>query len=249
PDGRIVATNGEHPPEIRFFSAEGRHQRSVGRDGVGPGEFTSIRSVWLVYPDTLIVYDRSQSRVSYLTVQNLTRFVVQGFGPWIWTASPTVYRLERWSLEGMKLGQIERSVEWFSPTLQRRIITTMIVEADLPRLEVTARERKAAIDEIDSIMSRGRRVPVDYSRIPTHHPAIENIDIDDEGQLWVRRVTRSSYTYFDVFDRGGRFVKSVATRWVIPEFWQVVIKDGSMYSVQQDSLGVHYVVRGQIERK
>lgn len=127
--------------------------------------------------------------------------------------------------------------------------TTMIVEADLPSLKVTASERQAVVDQIDSVVSRGLRVHIDYSRIPSRHPAIENIDIDDEGQLWVRRVTRNPHTYFDVFDLGGQFVKSVETTWTIPEFWQVVIKDGLMYSVQRDSLGAHYVVRGRIERK
>src|SRR5690606_16795253 len=40
-DGRIVVANsGTH--ELRFYDAQGRHLRSVGREGEGPGEFRGL---------------------------------------------------------------------------------------------------------------------------------------------------------------------------------------------------------------
>lgn len=62
PDGRIVATNFNHPPEIRFFSAAGEHLGSAGRAGEGPGEFSSIAWVKRISGDSLLAYDPWTSR-------------------------------------------------------------------------------------------------------------------------------------------------------------------------------------------
>ncbi|MFQ5703820.1 MAG: hypothetical protein ACE5HT_07345, partial [Gemmatimonadales bacterium] len=63
-----------------------------------------------------------------------------------------------------------------------------------------------------------RYAKLDGSEIPDIHPFTENIDLDDEGRLWVRRVTHSERTVFDVFDPEGRYVWSVDSPWSIVEF-------------------------------
>ena len=62
PDGRIVAANFNHPPQIRFFSAAGDHLVSAGRAGEGPGEFSSIGWVERISGDSLLAYDPWTSR-------------------------------------------------------------------------------------------------------------------------------------------------------------------------------------------
>lgn len=61
-DGRIaVANEGSH--EIRLYGEDGRHLRSVGGEGEGPGEFRFL--TWLqAIGDSLWAYDRGTERVS-----------------------------------------------------------------------------------------------------------------------------------------------------------------------------------------
>jgi hypothetical protein len=62
-DGRIaVANSGSH--EIRLFDASGRHLRSVGGKGGGPGEFESLSWIRRLPGDSLLAYDERQRRLS-----------------------------------------------------------------------------------------------------------------------------------------------------------------------------------------
>lgn len=64
PDGRIALGNeGSH--DIRFFNPDGSFSHSVGGEGEGPGEFSSVLLAGL-WGDTLVVIDRRQKRVSLL---------------------------------------------------------------------------------------------------------------------------------------------------------------------------------------
>jgi hypothetical protein len=63
PDGRIVISdNGSF--QLRIFGADGTFQGSFGREGEGPGEFKNIRVLGVVEPDTLVVLDGAQRRIS-----------------------------------------------------------------------------------------------------------------------------------------------------------------------------------------
>ena len=62
PDGRIaVADDGNGV--VRIFGADGRHQRTVGKLGDGPGEFRSIRRI-LLGQERLWVFDPRRAQVS-----------------------------------------------------------------------------------------------------------------------------------------------------------------------------------------
>ena len=63
PDGRIAVANGG-TAEIRLYDADGRWIRSIGREGDGPGEFRVITGLQVVPPDTLIVFENGESRVT-----------------------------------------------------------------------------------------------------------------------------------------------------------------------------------------
>lgn len=60
-DGRIAATNWS-PPEIRIFDARGRHLRSLGRQGSGPGEFIQLVKLFRLGADSLATWDVVQGR-------------------------------------------------------------------------------------------------------------------------------------------------------------------------------------------
>lgn len=62
-DGAIVlADRGAH--ELRFYDADGRHLRSVGREGDGPGEFRSVELIGLFGGDSILTFDQYQRRTS-----------------------------------------------------------------------------------------------------------------------------------------------------------------------------------------
>ena len=63
PDGRIVIANGGSN-ELRYFTADGRHLRSVGREGDGPGEFRFMRRIWRLPGDSILVSSMMPPRLS-----------------------------------------------------------------------------------------------------------------------------------------------------------------------------------------
>ncbi len=65
-DGRIAVLNaGSH--NLRFFDAAGKHLRTVGRRGRGPGEFELPSALLHLPHDTLSVWDRSQNRITIVS--------------------------------------------------------------------------------------------------------------------------------------------------------------------------------------
>jgi hypothetical protein len=64
-DGRIAVGNGGSK-EIRFYDAKGVHQRSSGREGNGPGEYTNVTGIWLGPGDSVAVFDVFVRRVTVL---------------------------------------------------------------------------------------------------------------------------------------------------------------------------------------
>jgi len=64
-DGEVVALNAS-TSELRFFDPSGRHLRSVGRKGSGPGEFQNPSALLWYGADTLMVRDFATGRITLL---------------------------------------------------------------------------------------------------------------------------------------------------------------------------------------
>jgi hypothetical protein len=58
----VVANTGSF--EMRFYDLEGTYLRAVGREGGGPGEFAMMGRIWRLGPDSLILYDFGNNRLS-----------------------------------------------------------------------------------------------------------------------------------------------------------------------------------------
>lgn len=65
PDGGVVVLNGG-TQELRVFDSAGRHTRTLGRKGSGPGEFQSPSGLLWYGADTLMVADYGTSRITLL---------------------------------------------------------------------------------------------------------------------------------------------------------------------------------------
>jgi hypothetical protein len=61
-DGRIVILDAQSRT-LRFFTADGIHERTVGRTGDGPGEFRTARQLLHLGGDTLAAFDLLQQRI------------------------------------------------------------------------------------------------------------------------------------------------------------------------------------------
>jgi hypothetical protein len=62
-DGRVVVAD-KGSQVLRVFDARGRHLRSIGREGGGPGEFRAVENVALLRGDSIAVWDPRLRRVS-----------------------------------------------------------------------------------------------------------------------------------------------------------------------------------------
>ena len=65
-DGSLVVANAQSH-ELRWFDGAGRHLRTAGGRGGGPGEFGGMSTLMRARGDTLAVFDWSAMRVSYFT--------------------------------------------------------------------------------------------------------------------------------------------------------------------------------------
>ncbi|MXW18736.1 MAG: 6-bladed beta-propeller [Gemmatimonadetes bacterium] len=126
------------------------------------------------------------------------------------------------------------------------------VTKDHEPIPVADEEREEAIERLDWFTSQGGTI--DRSKFPGSKPSTTSFFVDDEGSLWVERTVAFAEMAgerggrrFDVFDAEGRFLGTVtlpfALPWSIPE---PIVRDGVLYGVTNDEVGVEYVVRGRI---
>jgi hypothetical protein len=100
--GRIYVLDRQ-ANELRIFTRDGAHVRSVGREGGGPGEYSNANGLAWLADDTLVVVDQRANRYTVLTAEGeYVRTVPRGLGFYGWTLSggvqgDTIY--ERWYVE------------------------------------------------------------------------------------------------------------------------------------------------------
>ena len=100
PDGRLVIGNaGSH--ELRYYGPDGRHLRSAGAEGEGPGEFTRLTRTW-VRGDSIFAFDSRNRRFSvfgadgvFVRAYSVGNDMQFGLPPTCSTACPTTKRIPR----------------------------------------------------------------------------------------------------------------------------------------------------------
>ncbi len=110
---------------------------------------------------------------------------------------------------------------------------------------VTDEEIEAALEQLDWFTRRGGKVV--RSKIPSKKPPTEAFFFDDEGSLWVVRVTTAedNWKLLDVFDPEGRYLGEVRLPFRLSNE-RPVIRGADFWAVTTDELDVPYVVRANI---
>lgn len=101
--GRLLVTHCSNPPELRLYAPDGGFIRNLAGPGQGPGQCNFILHSWLA-GDTVLLYDPSLARVTYLPLDRGTPRVLDldaaGLGS-VETGAPVwIARLDDGSLLG-----------------------------------------------------------------------------------------------------------------------------------------------------
>lgn len=170
---------------------------------------------------------RTTRGYSYRTVPFAPRgsMVVDPAGG-VWMAAGDAYRLAR---------------------LDERGDTVLVVEVDIPPDPVTAEDRQAYVERMAADEPAERRVAEEIvSHAHPTKPVIDQLAMDDEGRLWVRRRMEEGETpVYDLFDREGEYQGSVRLGFRTSVL-QPRIRNGKLYAVVSDELDVQTVVRADV---
>lgn len=94
------------------------------------------------------------------------------------------------------------------------------------------------------------REAVKLSDVPTSAPAFSTLRVDEDEQLWARRVmgNDSSKTIYDVFRADGSWLGAVTVPALIEEYGGQLFAKGYIYAVVEDEDGRPRVARFRIDR-
>jgi streptogramin lyase len=88
PDGRVAVADGQ-AEEVRLFGPDGRHLRTFGGEGAGPGELSGLQGVHLDHAGMLRVAEQGNARLSvfdpdtgFVTTYPLQLYSFGFRGPW-----------------------------------------------------------------------------------------------------------------------------------------------------------------------
>jgi hypothetical protein len=110
---------------------------------------------------------------------------------------------------------------------------------------VTDDDVDAAMESLEWFIQQGGKV--NRSRFPSEKPPTESFFFDDEGNLWVERMTTAEdeARLLDVFDPVGRYLGEVRLPFRLAGD-EPIIRGSTMWAVTADDFDVPYVVRASI---
>ncbi|HUF26436.1 MAG TPA: 6-bladed beta-propeller [Gemmatimonadaceae bacterium] len=148
-------------------------------------------------------------------------------GGGFWTTSGETYRIARLDERGDTLLVLE------------------VAEAPAP---VTSEDRQRFIDEIVERSPDQRRAAEELAGLaPETKPIVDQLNLDDVGRLWVRRhAAEDENPLYDLFSRDGEYLGSVRLGFRPARHLPPRIRDGKLYALATDDLGVHTVVRANL---
>ena len=154
-----------------------------------------------------------------------------------------------WDGQGAMWCSDRKRYEAYRVSIPRGDTLARIIGEDAS-IPIAPKERESAISQLRLLFERiGAPVP-DFARIPREKPSIEQLDADDEGNLWLRRASETTEaTAFDIWSPSGRLVARATLPFRVAPYRHVIIKRGYVYGVTADADGIPYLVRARLVRE
>jgi hypothetical protein len=126
--------------------------------------------------------------------------------------------------------------------------TVLVLEVDVAPEQVTSQDRERFIEStLEQSPDQRRAIEEMVSLAPSTKPVIDQLILDDEGRLWVRRRTaEDEEVRYDLFAREGEYLGSERLPFRPALYLPPRIRHGNLYALTTDSLGVHSVVRARL---
>lgn len=146
---------------------------------------------------------------------------------------------------------------WCSSNDRYEVLKIGIVRGDTlvrlnsprPPVRVPEQQRDAEIERLRSAFARVGQPPPDFSQVPRVRPALDNIDVDDAGRVWIRpSMSDTTRTVFEVWDANGRQLATITAPWRIAPTWRPLIRGDTMHTIILDENEVPVVVRAVIKK-
>jgi hypothetical protein len=157
---------------------------------------------------------------------------------------------------GRYLDSDARGFLWCADTREVRIVqrsfddslSVKVLTAPSEPMAVTTAERDSVIRVATKFMEVAGKADLDFAKIPTTKPVLQSIDLDDEGRVWVRTLTREGLSAL-VFDTTGTLLGKVRFPWAPIEWSPTVVRKRNVYLLMADSLDVPYLSRLRLVEK
>lgn len=142
---------------------------------------------------------------------------------------------------------------WRAHTASYRIVRTgeggdtlVVIEAGLPVQRVTTEDRSAYVEGIVEDRPQLRREAEEVAALmPDIKPVLDGLFVDDEGRLWVERVTpKDAPAFYDRYSEDGDYLGSV--RLAFEPAGPIRGQHGNIYTWVLDEFEVPYVVRASV---
>lgn len=117
---------------------------------------------------------------------------------------------------------------------------------DMNPVAIPAVERDKEVKRLTEFATQIKAVGYSPSVVPTVRPAVEGIQIDDRGRLWIQRVTAASATEFDLFDQRGALVAVVECPFKPPTYFRPLFKGDRVWFIVAGEDDVPQVVRTRL---
>lgn len=138
-----------------------------------------------------------------------------------------------------------RGDAWRVERLDEKGDTVMVLQVDIAPAPVTDEDRQRVIDSHLEDSPNTRAIAEEIvSLMPAKKPVLDQLVLDDEGNLWARRYgDANEFPYYDVFSRDGTYLGSVVIATRVSRFLRPRIVRGSIYTLALDDMDVPSVVR------
>lgn len=122
--------------------------------------------------------------------------------------------------------------------------TALVLDVDVDGPAITAEEREEWLGRLERFGERAPSLRAELGALfPERKPVLEQLLVDDEGRLWVRRaVPYGEPPLYDVFRDDGEYLASARVPAGTSSYFPPVVRGGRVYLLVRDSLEVPFVV-------